>query len=203
MKIPERGCEGGSGHLGKIPKKCRFFLTSPLISAYVWSLPSQHVPLHASPGVWNTQKRHTWHESALVEVYEGSKMLVPPNKHLNNFRLRLDASAAMGRLASIARRNPASARWQHWRLFCLHQQRCFIFSPKNTVHSSSLNVSRRRAYQRRLRYNKTVLYVITAWVDDRSVPRLHHSAFPCMIKQWWNSREVGTIQSSMSHMMTF
>jgi len=55
-------------------------------------------------------------------------------------RLRLDASSALGRLASIARRRPS--------------------------------VIGRRAYQRRLRYNKTVLYVITAWVDDQSLPRV-------------------------------
>merc|ERR1711971_616885 len=55
-------------------------------------------------------------------------------------RLRLDASSALGRLASIARRRPS--------------------------------VTGRRAYQRRLRYNKTVLYVITAWVDDQSLPRV-------------------------------
>jgi len=55
-------------------------------------------------------------------------------------RLRLDASAALGRLSSIARRRPSLAR--------------------------------RRAFQRRLRYNKTVLYVVTAWVDDQSLPRV-------------------------------
>merc|ERR1712192_259963 len=37
---------------------------------------------------------------------------------------------------------------------------------------SSSCLARRRAYQRRLRYNKTVLYVITAWVDDQSLPRV-------------------------------
>merc|ERR1719237_422620 len=33
-------------------------------------------------------------------------------------------------------------------------------------------VARRREYQRRLRYNKTVLYVVTAWVDDQALPRV-------------------------------
>lgn len=44
---------------------------------------------------------------------------------------------------------------------------------EKNAYSYLHNISRRRAYQRRLRYNKTVLYVITAWVDDQSLPRLH------------------------------
>ena len=47
-----------------------------------------------------------------------------------------------------------------------------MYTPRALV--KTIHISRQRTYQRRLRYNKTVLYVVTAWVDDQSVPRLHH-----------------------------
>ena len=75
-------------------------------------------------------------------------------------RLRLDASSTLGRLASIARRRPAVTRCVEY----LRSSPAFVFEIMNL---------RRRAYQRRLRYSKTVLYVVTAWANEETVPRFN------------------------------